>query len=295
MNVLAAIGEGLVELRGGADQDELHVGVGGDAANVCVMAARAGASARLASRVGDETFGTRLVDFWHAAGVDVRWILRDPGAPTGVYLNEPTADGHRFSYWRNGSAGSRIEADDIPAAFLDGVGILLVTGITLAISTSAATAAYTAAARARSRGARVAFVVNHRPQLHAAPALVQRWARSADILIFSDEDAAALPHLEDAGDGDLREIVRTAGAAPATVRWSGGEEQCAIPAVPVIDAAGAGDALAGAYLAGRLAGVQPAAALARAVTAASLSVGRIGCAASYPSADELESALGAAT
>jgi 2-dehydro-3-deoxygluconokinase len=292
VSALAALGEGLVELRPGAGPDELRLGVGGDAANACVMAARLGTPARLGGRVGADAFGDRLLAFWDAAGVDVAWVARDPDAPTGLYLNEPApTGGHRFTYWRRDSAGSRLHAGDVPDAFLDGAGMLLVTGVTLAISASAAEAARHAAERARRRGVRVAFVVNHRPALAPDPELVRAWAATADVLIASTEDAVAVPGLEGHAEG---EVVRTAGGAPATVRWPGGEARRAVPAAEVVDAAGAGDALAGAYLAARLAGRAPPDALARGVAAASLSVGRPGCAASYPTAAEVEAALGAA-
>jgi 2-dehydro-3-deoxygluconokinase len=211
-----------------------------------------------------------------------------------LYLNDRApGGGHRFSYWRRGSAGSRLEAADVPDAFVEGVGILLVTGVTLAISPSAAAAARDAADRARARGARIAFVVNHRPALDPDAALLRDWAAAADIVITSVEDAAAVSGIAAlCDDDDPREVVLTAGGEPASVRWPGGRERRAVPAAPVVDAAGAGDALAGAYLASRLAGLQPPAALARGVVAASLSVARAGCAASYPTAAELEAALG---
>jgi 2-dehydro-3-deoxygluconokinase len=295
MDAIAALGEGLIELRPGAAEDELRVGVGGDAANALVMAARLGAPARLGGRVGDDAFGERLLRFWDGAGVDVRWVRRDAGAPTGLYINDPAPDGgHRFTYWRRGSAGGRLEPADVPDAFLDGVGILLVTGVTLSISATAAAAAQDAADRARARGVRVAFVVNHRPALAPDPDLLRACAAAADIVIASVEDAAAVSGVAAAlGDADAREVVLTAGGEPAMVRWPDGLKRRHVPAAQVVDAAGAGDALAGAYLAARLAGLAPPAALARGVAAASLSVGRTGCAASYPTADELAAAVGA--
>jgi 2-dehydro-3-deoxygluconokinase len=292
---LAAVGEGLVELRAGRGQDKLEIGFGGDAANVCVMAARAGTPARLGGRVGTDALGERLVAFWRAAGVDTHWLLGDPEASTGLYLNEPApGGGHRFAYWRTGSAGSRLAPGDVPAAsFLAGAGMLLVTGVTVSISASAAAAADELAARARAAGLPVAFVVNHRPALAPDADLLHRWARECDILLLSDEDAAALPGIED-GARSASEVVRTAGGAPAVLRWAGEEHRCAPAPVAVVDAAGAGDALAGTYLASRLAGMAPPDALRRGVAAASLSVGRQGCAASYPSGPEIDAALGRA-
>jgi 2-dehydro-3-deoxygluconokinase len=293
-NALATLGEGLVELRAGRGQDKLEIGFGGDAANVCVMAARAGTPARLGGRVGTDPLGTRLVAFWRAAGVDTHWLLSDPEAPTGLYLNEPApGGGHRFAYWRTCSAGSRLAPGDVPAtSFLAGAGMLLVTGVTLAISASAAAAAAELAAQARAAGLPVAFVVNHRPALAPEGDLLRRWASECDILLLSDEDAAALPGIDEGTRAG--EVVRTAGGAPAVLRWAGEEHRCAPAPVAVVDAAGAGDALAGTYLASRLAGMAPPDALRRGVAAASLSVGRLGCAASYPSGPEIAAALGRA-
>ena len=59
-----------------------------------------------------------------------------------------------------------------------------------------------------------------------------------------------------------------------------------MPTAPVVNAAGAGDAFAGAYLARRLAGQPPATALAWAVAASAHSVTRRGCASSYPTLTE---------
>jgi 2-dehydro-3-deoxygluconokinase len=60
-----------------------------------------------------------------------------------------------------------------------------------------------------------------------------------------------------------------------------------VPFAAVRNAAGAGDAFAGAYLSSRLAGRAPAVALAWGVAAASLSVGEDGCARSYPAHDQV--------
>jgi 2-dehydro-3-deoxygluconokinase len=107
--VVGAVGEGLLEI--GLDpslaDDRLRRGFGGDAANAAVMAARLGARVRLLSRVGDDAAGRMLTHFWAGAGLDLTSVAVDRAAPTGLYVNERTADGgHRFSYHRRGSAAS---------------------------------------------------------------------------------------------------------------------------------------------------------------------------------------------
>jgi 2-dehydro-3-deoxygluconokinase len=289
VTAVGAIGEGLAELALGPGPDAAELGVGGDAANVCVMVARLESPARLAGRVGDDGLGRRLLDFWRARGVDVSAVRSDAEAATGLYVNEPAPDGHRFTYWRRGSAGSRMCPSDLEDAFFEDLGVLVVTGVTLAVSRSSAEAARSAIDRARERGTRICCVLNHRPALGGDVGELAAVARASDILIASAEDAAAV--FADADVDALAalgpaEIVLTEGARPATVVADRGVVRQPVPQVAERNAAGAGDALAGAYLAGRAQGLGPAEGLAWGVAAATLSVQRDGCATSYPSRAE---------
>lgn len=64
------------------------------------------------------------------------------------------------------------------------------------------------------------------------------------------------------------------------------------PSLPVVDTTGAGDCLAGWIVAERLRGTAPAEALRLAVTAASLSCGRLGAQASFPTRDDVAKRIG---
>lgn len=289
--MIGTIGEGLYELGvdEGAVDEAPRGGYGGDAANTAVMAARLGGG-RLCARVGDDALGRLLLDFWRRNGVDTRSVAID-AAPTGIYVNERlAAGGCRFHYHRRGSAGSRLSADDVDDAFLDGLGALHYTGVTLAISTSAAAAARLAARRARERGALVSFAVNHRPALQPDVRELAAAARGADV-VFASREESELVFAAAAPNPSLRELVLTLGADGAVV-FAGGEEiRVAAPPVESVDASGAGDALAAVYLADRIAGVPAGRALARAVTAATLSCRSFGAALSYPDPAELDAAL----
>ena len=291
--VLGAVGEGLFEI--GLDEGDagpLRRGYGGDVANVCVMATRAGLPARLCSRVGDDALGRALLAFWRAAGVDVEHVEVDDGGPTGIYVNERTRSGtHRFDYHRRGSAGSRLAPDDVTPGFLEGIAALHTSGISLAVAAHAVAAAVE---RARAAGALVSFAVNHRPALGGDPDAVLAAARAADVVFVSTEEAelllgtADLDEISTALGSGPQEVVVTAGAQGARVAAGAAAVAVRAPAVDAVDAAGAGDALAGAYLAGRLGGLDPGAALRRGVAAAALSCRAFGCALSYPAATEVE-------
>ena len=290
---LGAVGEGLFEI--GLDKGEtgpLRRGYGGDVANVCVMAARAGIGARLAARVGADALGRALLAFWGAEGVDVGHVQIEAGAPTGIYVNERTpGSAHHFDYHRRGSAGSLLAPEDIAPAFISGLAVLHTSGISLAV-VGAATAA--AAERARAAGALISFAVNHRPNLDGDPEAVLAAARGADVVFISAEEAellletSAIEEVRGALGHDPSELVITLGANGAAI--VAGSEVLTIraPAVDAVDAAGAGDALAGAYLAARIRGLDPEPALRRGVAAAALSCRAFGCALSYPAGAEIE-------
>jgi 2-dehydro-3-deoxygluconokinase len=290
---LGAVGEGLFEI--GLDKGDtgpLRRGYGGDVANVCVMAARAGIGARLAARVGADALGRALLAFWGAEGVDVGHVQIEADAPTGIYVNERTpGSAHRFDYHRRGSAGSLLAPEDIAPAFISGLAVLHTSGISLAV-VGAATAA--AAERARAAGALISFAVNHRPNLDGDPEAVLAAARGADVVFISAEDAellletSAIEEVREALGHDPSELVVTLGANGAAI--AAGSEVLTIraPAVDAVDAAGAGDALAGAYLAARIRGLDPEPALRRGVAAAALSCRAFGCALSYPAGAEIE-------
>ena len=295
---VGALGEGLLEV--GLDPtlaaDVLGRGFGGDAANVAVMAARLGAHARLLTRVGDDAAGRMLTAFWRSHGVDLSAVGVDPEAPTGLYVNERDEFGaHSFSYHRTGSAASLLERRHAAPGFLDGLDVLHVTGVTLAISASAAEAAELAAARVRAAAVPVSFAVNFRAQLKPDRERLVAFARAADIVFLSVEDARALlgvEHVEHvaAALGNA-EIVMTHGSEPAELLVGRELHRLAPPRVEAVDTAGAGDAVAGAYLAARFAGVAPRQALAHGVAAGALSCRGAGCARSYPTADEVTAAV----
>jgi 2-dehydro-3-deoxygluconokinase len=293
--MIATLGEGLLEVGiPGPRNGDLELGFGGDAANVAVMVARMGGAATLLTRVGEDAVGALLLDFWRGEGIDLSAVSVDSDAPTGIYTNELGPAGvHRFGYYRSGSAASRIDPEAVRDR-LQGIGTLHFTGITLAISSSAAEAARAARAALRRAGGRVSFDFNFRPQLGPAAGELLAAAREADVVFLADDDARAL-----LGRTDPEGILEALGPQPREVLVTHGEKEAVLmtadrsytvkpPPVQIANTAGAGDAFAGAYLASRAGGEAPVASFARAVAAASLSCERSGCARGYPTAGEVE-------
>ena len=59
---------------------------GGKGANQAVAAARAGGAVTFVARVGRDANGDRAVEGFAAAGIDVKYVIRDPTHPSGVAL-----------------------------------------------------------------------------------------------------------------------------------------------------------------------------------------------------------------
>lgn len=251
------------------------IGIGGAESNVAIAARRLGIHACWVSRVGDDPLGRRILRELRAEGVEARATI-DPGASTGILVKDSPRPGLTdVRYYREGSAASRLSPDDIARAELRAGDLLHVTGITPALSKSARDAVLAAVAEARACGARVSFDINHRSRLwradQAAP-VYRELARAAD-LVFAGEDEAKLllgsersidspvsletlaRGIADLGPGEV--ILKRGADGAASLVYGQWREVAARP-VAVIDSVGAGDAFAGAYLAGLLLGFSSA-------------------------------------
>jgi 2-dehydro-3-deoxygluconokinase len=287
-STILTVGEGLYELGLDDAGGELREGFGGDAANTAVMAATMGAPTQFIGRVGDDAVGRRLVEFWKQRAVGTRYVTFDQSRATGIYVNRRGRDGHhRFDYHRTGSAGSSLTDADVERVQLDDVACMHFTGIGIAVSATSARACSTLVKRARAAGARISFALNVRPRLAPSLAVLRDAAAAADVVFASADDAVLVYGTVDAAVASLvetaQELVLTDGVHGATLYTSSGTVNQVPPTVDVVDAAGAGDALAGAYLAARVRGESEETALFEGVVASALSCRSFGCAVSYPS------------
>lgn len=229
----------------------------GAESNVAIGFARFGGHATWVTRLGDDLLGHLTRDRVASEGVEacVAW---DDARPTGVAVKELRADGTRVRYYRSQSAARMLSPDDVPD--LSGVRYLHLTGITPALSASAAATVDAAAAAARAAGATISFDVNLRPRLWSDPAEARRrllaCCRQADIVFVGTDEATTLVGSGDparfaaeVGLHDQQELVVKDGGRDAVVLHGG--ETISSPAhrVPVVDLTGAGDAFAAGYLA----------------------------------------------
>lgn len=296
---IVSIGEAMIEFNQVRAGEPGYVqGYGGDTSNCLIAAARQGVAASYVSAVGDDAFGAMLLALWRTEGVDARHVRVDPGAPTGVYFVTHGESGHQFSYLRAGSAASRLAPASVTADVLDGARFLHISGITQAISASACDATFRAMEVARERGVLIAYDPNLRLRLWPlarARAVIRESVAQAEFLLISADDAAVLTGVQDPeamrdallGWG-ARTVLLKLGADGVLLHEDGGRsERCAGHGVDCVDATGAGDCFAGAFLARLCLGDDLSAATRYANAAAALSTRGFGAIAPIPRAEEV--------
>jgi 2-dehydro-3-deoxygluconokinase len=260
---------------------ELHVG--GAESNVAISVARLGGQATWVGRVGDDELGDLVLAQLRGEGVDVRHAVRDPEASTGLMIkSRRTATVTHVTYYRSGSAGSRLEPADLPVDVIRSAGVVHVTGITPALSPFARAATFAAVEEARSAGVPVSLDVNHRAMLWGdldpGPVLAELAAR-ADAL-FAGEDEAALFGATGEPEAVVARLARLGARVVVLKRGARGalavvdDALVDVPAhaVAAVDPVGAGDAFVGGYLAELLAGADEKTRLATAAACGAFAV-----------------------
>jgi 2-dehydro-3-deoxygluconokinase len=290
---IVAIGEPLGEFNQTKAGDPHYLfGHGGDTSNAIIAAARSGASTGYISAVGDDSFGRSFIDLWKREGVDVTGVKRDTAAHTGIYFISHGPDGHEFSYMRAGSAAACMTTGDLPTGLIKKAKVLHVSGISQAISASAADMVFDAINLARASGITVSYDTNLRPRLWPlarAQAVTNAAMALSDIALPGLDDARQLTGLQDRDaiadfylSRGSRIVAMTLGKEGALVATH--QERRIVPSITVdaIDATGAGDCFDGAFLAEWVRTSDPFAAAAYATVAAALSTTGYGAVAPLP-------------
>lgn len=208
-----------------------HMGSGGQAANVAAWAVELGAQARVVAKAGDDPPGHFVAQELRGRGVELVGPL---GRRTGVVVSLASA-GDRTMASDRGSAPD-LEPDELERSWFD-CDVLHISGYALARAPIAG-AADRAAELARGYGATVSL------DLSAVSLVDEMYRRRAvalspDLVFATERERESLPGI------DARWVVKH-GPDGITVD---GEDFPALD-VGVVDATGAGDALAAGFLVG---------------------------------------------
>ncbi|MBT9505062.1 sugar kinase [Rhodoferax sp.] len=300
---IIALGEPMVEFNqtGARDGRQYLQGFGGDTSNFAIAAARQGAKVGYLSAVGDDPYGVMLRRLWDEEGVDHSSVTTDVDAFTAIYFVNHGERGHQFTFFRSGSAASRMKLADLPRERIAAARVLHLSGISLAISDSACDTAYAAIESARSAGVQVSFDTNLRLKLWSvqrARAVIRDVISLSDICLPSYDDVVAITGLNDPDalvDHCLRLGAKTValklGEKGAIVATASERHQIPPHACKPVDATGAGDAFGGAFVARLIRGDGLAEAGRYAAVVAALSTEGYGAVAPIPNAERVLSVL----
>ncbi len=221
-----------------------HAGPGGQAANVAAWAAKLGAEARFIGKRGDDAAGRLVDEEFRGRGVDL--VGPVVSGRNGVVVSLVGPDGDRTMASDRGVAPD-LEPAELEPGWLAGAGVLHLSGYSL-MRTPIDAAALRAAELARAEGARVSIDLS-------------AWTRIREFgpAAFRDRLEAIEPDVVFANEPEW-EIVGGAYALARTavikrgargIRVVGEQEAELQPvAGDVVDATGAGDALAAGFLVG---------------------------------------------
>ncbi len=261
---------------------------GGKGANQAVAAARLGGDVVFVGRVGMDAFGVALRSEMERAGVQTHTLKSDSEAPSGVALIGVSAAGENAIMVAPGANGRVCEADILATESVIAAADWLV--VQLEIPLEAVQSAITVAKR---HGTRV--LLNPAPAQLLPLALLQ----CVDVLTPNEHEALTLLGGTATGREDMESVAEelqalgigrviiTLGAQGCLVADTGGTRRYAAPVVTAVDTTAAGDCFSGALAVGLGEGAELAAAVAFALSAASLSVTRMGAQPSLPTRSEL--------
>jgi len=265
---------------------------GGKGANQAVAAARAGGRVTFVARVGDDVFGERALGGFAADGIDTRFVLRTPGAASGIALIDVDDRGENSISVASG-ANALLSAADVGAA----AGALDAADLVLLQLESPIEAVEAAVRWAGENG--VPVILNPAP----ARPLEDRLLARVSVLTPNETEAELLSGIAVRDESGVRAAAaRLRARGPRTVVVTlGGRGVYALapefdgflPAfrVEAVDTTAAGDIFNGA-LAVALAEERPLAeALRFAQAAAAISVTRAGAQPSAPTRAEIEALL----
>jgi ribokinase len=271
---------------------DFSTAAGGKGANQAVAAARAGGAVTFVARVGDDMFGRLAVEQFAADGIDVRHVIEDSEAPSGVALIFVDRNGENSIAVASGANAHLTPVDALSARDAVRDAQIMITQLETPIETVRA-----AVVLASEYG--VPVILNPAP----AQSLGADILRHVSVLTPNETEAELLTGIKVSTTADaeaaaeklasmgVEAIVITLGSRGAFVFNADHSELIAGFDVQAVDTTAAGDVFNGA-LAVALAKETP---LLEAVhfanAAAALSVTKLGAQPSAPTLDEIEEFL----
>lgn len=192
----------------------LDLQIGGAEYNVACAGARLGLKTAWVSRLPDNPLGRRIANKAREQGVDTSHIVWAKEGRVGLYFLEQGASPRASSvlYDRSPSAIAEIKPGEVDwKKALSGAKAFHTTGITPALSDSAAQVTRESLEAARAAGCRVSYDLNFRKKLWSAEQarkVQEPFMALVDLLITNEEDPNALFGIAAAGHDDSFKALR---------------------------------------------------------------------------------------
>jgi len=302
MKNIVVLGEPLLEFSQqaqSAGKSMFLKGFGGDVSNFAVAASRQGNNIINLCAVGDDFFGNEFIALWEKENINNTFLpIGVNGGHTGMYFISYDESGHHFSYMRKGSAASRMTPEHLTDAMFDNAAFCHFSAITQAISESACDTTYRAIELTHAAGGQVSYDTNLRLKLWPLPraiAIIRHTMTKVDLVFTSIEEAEVLTGKSNTDEviaelkaWGVKKFILKLGAEGAI--YSDDTLHIQIPGhkVEAVDATGAGDTFAGAFIAELMACGDAEHALHYANAAAAISVTGYGAVQPIPNREAVE-------
>ena len=241
--------------------------VGGAEFNFAVGCARLGIKSKWVSILGNDEFGRVIYNFARGEGIDVSAVNFVEGYPTSLNFKEIQEDGSgKTFYYRHHSPISTFEKEMITEEMFEGVDLLHLTGVFLAINPKNLEIVRTIIKFSKNKGIPVSFDPNIRLKLWTIEE-----ARKAYEVLFPDVDIlltgldeikliAGVTEEEDlakfADKYNIGDLVIKDGANGSKLYRDGSWTSMESFKVTMVDSVGAGDGFDAGYVYGWLHGFE---------------------------------------
>lgn len=241
--------------------------IAGAETNTLIGLAKLGHQTGWISRLGKDEFGAFVLSAVRGEGVDTSQVWQDETAPTGIFFKEFMNEDHvRVTYYRKGSAASRLSPEHLNEDYIANARFLYLTGITPALSESCKASIFHAIEAAKRHGKKVVFDPNVRRKLWSdeeARETLLAIAAKADIALPGVSEGEFLFGVRD--ESEIAERLHQCGVEIVVIKLgekgaylSTALEQKYVPGfkvAKVVDPVGAGDGFAAGFLSGLIDGL----------------------------------------
>lgn len=239
--------------------------IAGAEVNVAIGLMRLNHKVRYVTKLGGDSFGEHIKGFLDQQGIDTSYMSPYPEASTAFQIKGKTIKGDpEVVYFRKGSAASYLTKQDVEKVSLDGIKLIHVTGIPLALSKGCREAIYELIRRGKEKGIFITFDPNLRPTIWGSKEEMIRVtndvASKCDMILPGIGEGLILTgsnNPDEIGDFYLRQgaqsVVIKLGAEGAFVKTY--EQSYTVPGFNVervVDTVGAGDGFAVGVVSGIL-------------------------------------------